>query len=234
MARPAISAICATVSLILFPLSAHAAEARFGPNTFGSAVLAANVTPYDARWSQVQSQTLGSGQHIAKAARAMHGIERLSFVNKAVNTSIRYREDGSNWGQNDYWASAAQSFARGSGDCEDYAIAKMQVLRASGVPSRDLYLVIGNDAVARGGHAVLVVRITGKYLVLDNFHDVVRADSDYGDFRPVITLSSAGKWLHGYKSGGQSPPTYTAANGGAAKIGKTSSLTAVVAAQVGR
>ena len=231
MAHPAIGAICAAVSLILLSSPAHGAEATLGPSAFGSAVLAARVTPYDGRWRQVQSQALGSGQRIATAARAMRGLERLLFVNRAVNKSIRYREDRSNWGQGDYWANASQSFARGAGDCEDYAIAKLQVLRASGVVSNDLYLTIGNDAAARGGHAVLVVRMAEKYWVLDNFHDEVRVDRAYRDFRPVITLSSSGKWLHGYKSGALPVLAYEARSVGTRDPGTGNSHAAVLAAQ---
>ena len=36
---------------------------------------------------------------------------------------------------------------RGRGDCEDYAIAKLQMLRAAGFEDRDLYLVIAKDLI---------------------------------------------------------------------------------------
>jgi predicted transglutaminase-like cysteine proteinase len=201
MVRSAIGALCAAASLALFSAPTRAgAAAMFGPTVFGTEVLPARSTPYDARWSRVQSQKLGAGEHIVAVARRLDGLRRLRFVNAAVNRAVTYRRD-SGKGNGDYWASAAQTFARGSGDCEDYAIAKMQVLRASGISDADLFLVIGNDLATRSAHALLVVRTEGKFWVLDNLQDPIRADSQYRDFRPVISLSKSGSWLHGYKVG---------------------------------
>jgi predicted transglutaminase-like cysteine proteinase len=155
-------------------------------------------------------------------------------VNSAVNKAIQYREDSANWGVADYWASAAETIGRGAGDCEDYAIAKMQVLRASGVPANDMFLVVGNDVAARSAHAMLLVRLGDSYRVLDNFQDEVRADSEYRDFHPVITLSSAGRWLHGYPAGtvalaaaGRTPARPASSLG-------SGTLAAVIASQGGR
>lgn len=234
MVRSAISAFCATVSLVLFSSPAVAGNESLGPATFGSAALSTSITPYDSRWSRVQSQALGSGARIAATARGLSGLERLRFVNAAVNKAISYSEDSSNWGKSDYWASAAQSFARGAGDCEDYAIAKMQVLRASGVPAKDLFLVVGNDLAARGAHAMLIVRLNGNYWVLDNFYDEVRADTAYREFRPVITLSSGGSWLHGYKSGALAAQASNQGLGRSKTYPSGSSLAAVLVGQSGR
>jgi predicted transglutaminase-like cysteine proteinase len=199
--RSSSGAFCAAVSIALFSSAPAVAAKSRGPTVFGTAVLPTSSTPYDSRWSRAQSQGLGAGAHIAVAARGLEGLERLRFVNSAVNRAIAYREDRHHGRTGDDWASAAQSFGRGWGDCEDYAIAKMQVLRAAGVPAADLFLVIGNDLAARSAHALLIVRAGGKFWVLDNLSDQVRADSQYRDFRPVITLSNSGSWLHGYRIG---------------------------------
>lgn len=201
MVRSAISAFCAAVSFVLLGLPARADAASDGPAVFGTAVLPTSRTPYNARWSRAQSRGLGAGSRIVAGARRLKGPKRLRFVNAAVNRAIAYREDSRNWKTGDYWASAAQTFGRGSGDCEDYAIAKMQVLRASGVSASNLFLVIGHDVARTRAHALLIVRSGGKFWVLDNFHDQVRVDSQHRDFRPVITLSNAGSWLHGYRVG---------------------------------
>ncbi|HXH54113.1 MAG TPA: transglutaminase-like cysteine peptidase [Sphingomicrobium sp.] len=220
------SAFCAAVSLALFSSPTEAATTPGNvPAVFGTAVIAAHATPYDGRWSKVQSQGLAAGARIAFKARNLHGVERLRFVNRAVNAAIEYRTDTS-----DSWASASESFSRGAGDCEDYAIAKMQVLRAAGVTASDLFLVIGRDLAARADHAMLIVRAENTYWVLDNFYNEVRADSAYRDFRPVITLSNRGSWLHGYKAGTQ----VMGAPAGSFRESTSGSFAAIIAAQNGR
>lgn len=226
MIRSAISAFCATLCLALLASPAQAGNAP-GPAAFGSAVLGIGSTPYDAQWTKSQSPALGRGTSIAAAARNLDGLERLRFVNTAVNKAIQFRADTSNWKSEDYWATAAQTLTRGTGDCEDYAIAKMQLLRAAGVPAADMFLVIGNDATA-GAHAVLLVRLDDRYWVLNNLQSELRTDTQYAAFRPVFTLSSTGRWLHGYAPGAsKSGPL-----GGGRASG--SSLAAVMAAQASR
>lgn len=236
MFRTTISAICATLSLTLFAGQAQAANgagAAIAPSAFGSVALAAGKTPYDAKWATVGDRRLGSGERIAAVAQGLTGVARLQFVNSAVNRAITFREDSANWKTGDYWATASQSFARGAGDCEDYAIAKMQILRSAGVPASDLYLVIGNDLTVRSAHAMLVVRVDGDFWVLDNFQDKVRGSQDFQDFKPLVTLSATGRWFHGYRRGSsvtavasqKTRPTAAATSG---------SLAAIIAAQGGR
>ena len=199
MLRSAISAICATLSLVLLTPSAKAAPAPLsGPAVFGSAALSITKTPYDAKWKSLQWNSIGVGASIAAAARKKDGFERLQYVNRAINAAIAYRVDGAGRSGADNWASAAESFARRAGDCEDYAIAKMQVLLATGIPASDLFLVIGKDHAAGADHAVLIVRSAGTYWVLDNFNDRVHQDTQFRHFTPVMSLSLRGGWLHGH------------------------------------
>ena len=56
----------------------------------------------------------------------------------------------------------------GSGDCEDYAIAKFVALRRAGIAPEDLRIVIMRDTIGGEDHAVAAVRLDGHWLTLDN------------------------------------------------------------------
>jgi len=79
-------------------------------------------------------------------------------VNWYVNKRVRFVDDQRRWGRADVWSAANETLNSGKGDCEDYAIAKLAMLRRAGVADKDLYLVILKDTVRRADHAVLVVR----------------------------------------------------------------------------
>jgi predicted transglutaminase-like cysteine proteinase len=107
-------------------------------------------------------------------------------------------------GQVDRWSGAAETLSRGVGDCEDYAITKLQLLKALGFSEDDLYLSIVKDLVRRADHAVLVVRVDGRFVVLDNNVDRLVDPQEVADYRPVITYAASGKaWLHGYRQAPQ-------------------------------
>lgn len=171
------------------------------PNLFNSIALPIPHSPYDFR-----------GRHAWKGGRgpisttAGDGAERASFrhlaiVHRDINRRLAYRADPSGSRAGDIWSTAAATLARGSGDCEDFAIAKAQELLALGLRPQDLYLVIGHDLSSRTAHAILVVRSARKFWVLDNLSaEIVDADL-FLDFSPVMTLSTDRKWLHGYRTG---------------------------------
>ena len=120
------------------------------------------------------------------------------FVNAALNQRIGFRPD-----QGDRWATVGETLSSAAGDCEDYAIAKMHALRALGVPERDLFLTLGRDNAVRQAHAVLLVRVSGQYWVMDNRTDRLIPHEQFRDFSPMISLRADGKsWLHGYARGG--------------------------------
>src|SRR5438128_9405500 len=79
---------------------------------------------------------------IVDAAKGRGGRARLGEINRAVNLAIRPVSDLVQYGQIDVWASPLATFARGAGDCEDYAIAKFVALRRAGVGPNDLRIVI--------------------------------------------------------------------------------------------
>jgi predicted transglutaminase-like cysteine proteinase len=100
---------------------------------------------------------------------------QLEAVNRWVN-SRTYVPDASNWKRYDYWQNIAEFLARG-GDCEDYAIAKYSILRALGVPAKDMRLLIVDDRRKREIHAVLAVDTGSGTQLLDNQSaEIVSAD----------------------------------------------------------
>lgn len=172
------------------------------PSLFGSVALPVTKTGLQKRWMNVAGAARPAGgrwNEVVRRAAALPDQERLELVNTWVNRAITFESDSSVWGARDYWASARESLARGRGDCEDYAIAKMQMLQAAGVPASSLYLVIVRDLVGRIDHAVLAVRLDDGYWVLDNRSDTVLAAGAVQDYRPVVTYSAGRAWLHGYQ-----------------------------------
>jgi hypothetical protein len=120
-------------------------------------------------------------------------------VNGYVNARVRLVDALVHVGVADRWLPASETLARGRGDCEDFALAKRAMLRAAGVPDKDLYLVVLKDLTRRADHAVLVVRAAGRFLVLDNGTDRIVDSSNVQDYKPVLTFTASHAYTHGYR-----------------------------------
>ncbi|HEY0630095.1 MAG TPA: transglutaminase-like cysteine peptidase [Sphingomicrobium sp.] len=211
---PIILAAASTVILqtpgrALAPPAASAADA---PSIFGTIALPLKSTRFDDRWRRVLRSGLAARQLLAPlaAARRVPPAEQLRLVNASVNARIRYRPDIHPSG--DHWSTAQQTVGRSAGDCEDYAIAKLQALKALGVPERDLFMTIGHEGSADAVHAVLVARVDGRFFVLDNRTDQLIPHERYGGFYPMLTFGARSSWLHGYERG-KTPAAVRAMNG---------------------
>jgi predicted transglutaminase-like cysteine proteinase len=170
------------------------------PDVFGSVALSVGHTPLDHRWHSVARQrVVGAPAAYAASLRGQDELDRVEAVNRYVNGRVQFVDDSRQYGRPDMWAAASETLRRGRGDCEDYAIAKLQMLRAAGVSDRDMYLVIAKDLVRRADHALLVVRSGGHMLVLDNGTNRILDADDISDYRPVLTFSANGAWTHGYR-----------------------------------
>ena len=173
------------------------------PDIFGTVALRVSHTPLDRKWKGAQNhrQTTIARAALVKAGAtvgANHKENNIRAVNRWVNANVSYVEDRKLYGQADHWASAGTTLKSGRGDCEDFAIAKMQLLQASGVKASDMFLVIAKDLVRRADHSFLVIRVGNKMLVLDNETDQILDEQDVRDYRPIMSYSANGKWLHGY------------------------------------
>lgn len=188
------------------------------PDIFNSVALTIGRSPLDHRWNQVSGAGVGGNAGAyAAALRDENVIAKLEAVNSYVNGRVRFIDDRVQFGVADRWMAPSETLARGRGDCEDFALAKRAMLRAAGVPDRDLYLVVLKDLSRRADHAVLVVRAAGRFLVLDNGTNRIVDSSDVADYRPVITFAANGRtYTHGYRR--DLPPMIYASNRIAAPI----------------
>lgn len=173
------------------------------PDIFGSTALPIARTQLDAKWRRATAGFSGAvaiSRQIAEARQVDSAMAQVQLVNGWVNRRIQFVNDIRSSGQSDLWSGAAETIARGHGDCEDYAITKLQLLKALGFADEDLYLSVVKDVVRRADHAILVVRVDGRFLVLDNNVDRVLEAHEVSDYRPLITYAASGKaWTHGYR-----------------------------------
>lgn len=120
--------------------------------------------------------------------------EQVLAVNAYMNRRS-YIEDPPNYGVPDYWATPREFLSK-DGDCEDYAIAKMLSLRTLGFGVNELRLVVLQDMNLNAAHAVLVVYLDGKALLLDNQIKQVVETSQVRHYRPLYSINEQSWWLH--------------------------------------
>lgn len=120
--------------------------------------------------------------------------EQIEAVNRKINR-FYYEEDAAQYGRADYWASPAEFFARGAGDCEDFAIAKYMLLKAMGVDEDAMRIVVLEQANGVG-HAVLIVDSEDGQMVLDNQSWKAELASAINDHRPIYSVNGNAWWMH--------------------------------------
>ena len=166
---------------------------------FGTERVAIGKTRFDKHWKRAMRKDLS--RRDAESALGALPQDRdalLARVNGWVNNAIAYRSDG----RRDRWADAKSTLRKRYGDCEDYAILKLQLLAAAGVREEDMMLTLARDTVRRVDHAVLLVRTEGAFgqddwVMLDMQSDrVLSARYDYG-YRPVMSFGGGKSYLHG-------------------------------------
>ena len=135
-------------------------------------------------------------QRLVAPALGLKALDKLDFVQKAVNRRVRWMSDTTLWGRHDYWATAAETLDKGAGDMEDRAIVKMQALRAMGFSQSDLFLTMARDRVG-GPMTVLTARIGDRYYVLDDSGSTpFDSERRRVEFSPVMSFGLAGAWMH--------------------------------------
>ena len=136
---------------------------------------------------------------ILAIGRAHTGRARVGTINRAVNLAIRPipMDESKPWdlGVADRWSAPLESLASGRGDCKDYAIVKYVALIAAGIAPEDLKLVIAQDLAVHNdhnGHLVVVVRVDGRWLVLDNRWLALAEDNELPRLVPEYLIDHNG------------------------------------------
>jgi predicted transglutaminase-like cysteine proteinase len=175
----------------------------------GTRAIPVKRTRFDDRWDHVRrAAPAGLMQSKLRRANASPGLNEqdlLARVNQWVNREIAYVNDDRNYRQRDFWATAEQTLGRGKGDCEDFAILKMQMLRAAGVDADRMKLVLLRDLAANADHAFLLVQTDAGKVVLDNVTDRLYDGSQSNAVRPVLSFSENRRWVHAYRGTQPSP-----------------------------
>jgi predicted transglutaminase-like cysteine proteinase len=180
----------------------------------GSLRLSIRTTPFDQKWGRVSQagSVRGLKRWVGRtgASTAADPRAKVAAINSWVNGRIAYADDSVLYRQNDFWASSRETLRRGKGDCEDYAILKMDLLAAMGIDRDKMILVVARDLVRNADHALLVVQLDGGSVVLDNSTDFLLDGRLANDYRPIMSFASNGKWLHGYAVAAAQPQTQPA------------------------
>ncbi len=180
------------------------AEPAFIPQNaiLGTLSISISHSPFDNDWAAVNRKPATRAMRASLAATgALYSGDRVAqieAVNRWVNGKIAYAEDSQIYGQSDYWASARETLRRRVGDCEDIAIAKLELLAALGIDKSQMRLVVARDLVRNADHAVLVVMVPEGALMLDNMTDRLLDARLPNDYRPIMSFSQNSKWIHGY------------------------------------
>ena len=165
------------------------------PDVFGTVARKVGHTPLDNRWHSVEhAPVTGSAAHFAQSVKGDAPLKKLEAVNWYVNRRVQFTDDYKRFGRADVWSTANETLRSGRGDCEDFAIAKMQLLEAAGVAERDLYVLLVHDTARVLDHAVLLVRDGRELLVLDSMDDQVRTAGAVKVYRPVAGFSGPARW----------------------------------------
>ena len=155
------------------------------------------TTQYGARCTTAACNS-GVGGMLKQAALKAQGetpYEALSLVNSSVNNLIRYRPD-----RGDIWATPVETAAAGTGDCEDYAIAKLWLLRSIGYAPDQLQLVVLKDTKTGLYHSVLAVHLGSESYILDNMSARVKEDTAIANYVPIESFIGDKSFIHGFDS----------------------------------
>ncbi|WXL27305.1 cysteine protease LapG [Ectopseudomonas mendocina] len=187
---------------------------RFQAALLGCCILLLGLASAVANWdfgliiqnAERQYGSLGSGkqrildwEEQIKASLSTKEREQLNDINRFFNRQVRFSDDINVWRQKDYWATPVEMLVKGSGDCEDYSIAKYFTLRRLGIPSEKLRITYVKALNYNQAHMVLTYYATptSEPLVLDNLINDILPASQRRDLLPVYSFNAEGLYLPG-------------------------------------
>ncbi|WP_137892499.1 transglutaminase-like cysteine peptidase [Ramlibacter sp. 2FC] len=164
------------------------------------------------RYGARAADTVQAWRRLIEESRALPDTEKLDKVNAFFNRRMLFEDDIVVWQQQDYWASPLEFMGRGTGDCEDYSIAKYLTLQLLGIADerlRLIYVRAKTGSTTSVAHMVLgfFPQPTDEPLILDNLISSVRPASMRGDLMPVYSFNGAGLWVGGATTSLADPTT---------------------------
>ena len=122
--------------------------------------------------------------------------QQLTEVNDFFN-QFNYRDDMSQWGIDDYWATPEEFIGVYTGDCEDYVISKYFALRTLGVADEHLYLTYVKAVKENIAHMVLSYFDSPESipLILDNYNPLIVTADKRKDLLPVYSFNARSLFL---------------------------------------
>jgi predicted transglutaminase-like cysteine proteinase len=129
---------------------------------------------------------------IIDKALTRDGLARIGEINRAINLTVRWVDDMTQYGVPDLWATPLMTFASEAGNCKDYAIAKYVALQEIGIAADNLRLVVVRDRPTNQLHAVAAVRYDGRWLILDNRTFIMVQDVDIATYNPLFVIDNDG------------------------------------------
>jgi len=153
-------------------------------------------------WQQLMVENQSQLQQPNQAPTQLEE-NQIKNINDFFNQHIRFEEDITHWKQIDYWATPLETLGSGSGDCEDYTIAKYISLIQLGIPIERLRLIYVKAQVGGPSSRVFQAHmVLGYYpqpdaipLILDSLvSDIEPADRRI-DLHPIFSFNSEGLWV---------------------------------------
>ena len=142
-------------------------------------------------------QRLIQWERLTNAHRNDRERDKLTLVNNFFN-QMKFVDDLTHWGKEDYWATPVEFLASNGGDCEDFSIAKYLTLKALGVPDDKMRITYVKALDFNQAHMVLAYYPTpaADPLILDNLKPAILPASKRTDLAPVYSFNGEGLWLN--------------------------------------
>ncbi len=184
--RPAVLGLLLTL-LCLAALAADSTPLHLSDN---------QIDQYRQLYGDAAAKRLSRWQMLLKEASSLPEAEKLDRVNRFFN-QIRFIDDRSHWGQEDYWATPVEFLISNGGDCEDFSIAKYYTLKALGVAEAKMSLAYVKSLELNQAHMVLTYYSSPSAMpvVLDNLISEIRPANQRPDLLHVYTFNGDSLWL---------------------------------------
>jgi predicted transglutaminase-like cysteine proteinase len=208
-AAPALAALTSPSDRCFEPCTSPAARELFGTREMISHDMA-RVPQWQEAMARTRAQ-FAAARHVCAAGETQDCVPRewaqlvqelktlplrsqIALANDALNRHP-YVTTEQNWHRAMYWETPFEFMRRG-GQCQDYAIAKYELLRQAGVPASEMRMVVLHDDAIDRDHAVLVVYLDGMPMVLDILNPAIVPASSVTAYRPYFSINEDAWWYH--------------------------------------